>query len=123
MNKFARYMWLILFQSVWFCVEQVNLLFAEERKICDEIFYGVTFNKDLCFAEVTVNSVSMLLSFGDSVAKSKRSPEKIFPLLDMYEVLHELQPEVYNWNSYLQSPISMYWDLRAKDDVKILSFV
>ncbi|CAL9067491.1 exocyst complex component EXO70A1-like [Musa acuminata AAA Group] len=72
----------------------VNLLFAEERKICDQIFYGVTFNKDLCFAEVTVNSVSMLLSFGDSVAKSKRSPEKIFPLLDMYEVLHELQPEI-----------------------------
>ncbi|RRT62219.1 hypothetical protein B296_00040090 [Ensete ventricosum] len=74
----------------------VNLLFAEERKICDQIFYGVAFNSDLCFAEVTVNSVSMLLSFGDSVAKSKRSPEKIFPLLDMYEVLHELQPEVYN---------------------------
>ncbi|RWW48423.1 hypothetical protein BHE74_00045516 [Ensete ventricosum] len=74
----------------------VNLLFAEERKICDQIFYGVAFNTDLCFAEVTVNSVSMLLSFGDSVAKSKRSPEKIFPLLDMYEVLHELRPEVYN---------------------------
>ncbi|WOK97332.1 exocyst complex component EXO70A1-like [Canna indica] len=72
----------------------VNLLFVAERKICDQIFDGITFNKDLCFAEVTVNSVSMLLTFGDSVAKSKTSPEKIFPFLDMYEVLHALQPEV-----------------------------
>lgn len=75
-------------------MEQVNLLFAAERKICDQIFDGITFNKDLCFAEVTVNSVSMLLNFGDSVAKTRRAPEKIFPFLDMYEVLHGLQPEV-----------------------------
>lgn len=41
-----------------------------------------------------MNSVETLLSFGDAVAKSKRSPEKLFVLLDMYEIMHELQPEV-----------------------------
>lgn len=72
----------------------VKLLLAGERKICDQIFDGVNFNKDQCFAELTANSVVTLLSFGDAVAKSKRSPEKLFVLLDMYEVMHELQPEI-----------------------------
>ncbi|WOL11871.1 exocyst complex component EXO70A1-like isoform X2 [Canna indica] len=72
----------------------VKLLFAGERKICDQIFDGTTLNKDQCFADVTSNSVAVLLSFGDAVAKSKRSPEKLFVLLDMYEVLHELHTEI-----------------------------
>ncbi|CAD5195956.1 unnamed protein product [Musa acuminata subsp. malaccensis] len=72
----------------------VKLLFAGERKICDQVFDGTTLNKDQCFAEVTASSVAVLLSFGDAVAKSKRSPEKLFVLLDMYEVLHELHVEI-----------------------------
>ncbi|KAF0895465.1 hypothetical protein E2562_012469 [Oryza meyeriana var. granulata] len=72
----------------------VKLLLAGERKICDQIFDGVNFNKDQCFAELTANSVVTLLSFGDAVAKSKRSPEKLFVLLDMYEVMSELQSEI-----------------------------
>ncbi|CAD6254707.1 unnamed protein product [Miscanthus lutarioriparius] len=72
----------------------VKLLLAGERKICDQIFDGVNFNKGHCFAELTANSVITLFSFGDAVAKSKRSPEKLFVLLDMYEVMRELQPEI-----------------------------
>ncbi|KAJ6825957.1 exocyst complex component EXO70A1-like isoform X1 [Iris pallida] len=73
----------------------VKLLFAAERKICDQIFEGINnVIKDQCFAEVTANSVLMLLSFGEAIAKSKRSPEKLFVLLDMYEIMHELQPEI-----------------------------
>nr|CAB3490967.1 unnamed protein product [Digitaria exilis] len=74
--------------------KQVKLLLAGERKICDQIFDGVNFNKGHCFAELTANSVITLFSFGDAVAKSKRSPEKLFVLLDMYEVMRELQPEI-----------------------------
>ncbi|PIA54369.1 hypothetical protein AQUCO_00900718v1 [Aquilegia coerulea] len=72
----------------------VKLLFAGEWKICDHIFEGNDSLKDQCFAEVTVNSVAMLLSFGDAIAKSKRSPEKLFVLLDMYEIMCELQSEI-----------------------------
>ena len=75
--------------------EQVKLLLAGERKICDQIFEGANFNRDQCFAEMATNSVVTLLSFGDAVAKSKRSPEKLFVLLDMYEVMRELQSEVF----------------------------
>ncbi|KAJ1254473.1 hypothetical protein BS78_K051700 [Paspalum vaginatum] len=74
--------------------DDVKLLLAGERKICDQIFDGVNFNTGHCFAELTANSVITLFSFGDAVAKSKRSPEKLFVLLDMYEVMRELQPEI-----------------------------
>ncbi|KAL5230785.1 hypothetical protein ABZP36_029561 [Zizania latifolia] len=40
------------------------------------------------------SSVMTLLSFGDAVATSEGSPERLFVLLDMYEVMHELQSEV-----------------------------
>ncbi|KAJ4823745.1 hypothetical protein Tsubulata_005567 [Turnera subulata] len=72
----------------------VKLLFAGEKKICDQILDGADNLKDSCFAEVTVNSMSVLLSFGEAIAKSKRSPEKLFVLLDMYEIMRELHPEI-----------------------------
>lgn len=72
----------------------MKLLIAGEKKICDQMLEGIKSLRDQCFAEVTANSVSILLSFGDAIAKSKRSPEKLFVLLDMYEIMRELQPEV-----------------------------
>lgn len=75
-------------------MRKVKLLFAGERKLCDQIFDGAESLKDQCFADVTTNSVSVLLSFGDAIAKSKRSPEKLFVLLDMFEIMRELQSEV-----------------------------
>lgn len=69
-------------------------MFSGERKVCDQIFEGMDSLRDQCFSEVTANSLAMLLSFGDAIAKSKRSPEKLFVLLDMYELMRELQPEV-----------------------------
>ncbi|XP_078164351.1 exocyst complex component EXO70A1-like [Carex rostrata] len=72
----------------------VKLLFAAERQLCNKIFEGIDSLKDECFAEVTSNSLSVLMSFGEAVAKSKRSPEKLFVLLDMYEIMRELQPDI-----------------------------
>ncbi|KAM1079164.1 hypothetical protein ACFX2H_013841 [Malus domestica] len=72
----------------------VKLLFTGEKKICDQIFEGAESLKDPCFAEVTANSVAVLLSFGEAIARSKRSPEKLFVLLDMYEIMRELQSEI-----------------------------
>lgn len=74
---------------------QVELLFAGERTICDQIFKGINSLKERCFAEVTAKSVATLLSFGYAVAKNKGSSEKLFLLLDMYEVMRELKPEVF----------------------------
>ncbi|XP_057470786.1 exocyst complex component EXO70A1-like isoform X3 [Actinidia eriantha] len=72
----------------------VKLLFAGEWKVCNQMFEGIDSLRDVCFAEVTASSVSVLLSFGDAIAKSKRSPEKLFVLLDMYEIMRELHSEI-----------------------------
>lgn len=72
----------------------VKLLFAGERKVCDQMFEGIDSMRDQCFADVTASSVELLLSFGDAIAKSKRSPEKLFVLLDMYEIMRELHSEI-----------------------------
>lgn len=72
----------------------VKLLFAGERKVCDQIFEGFDSQSDQCFADVTASSVSVLLSFGEAIARSKRSPEKLFVLLDMYEIMRELHSEI-----------------------------
>ena len=74
--------------------EQVKLLYAGERIVCDQIFEGFDSLRDQCFGEVTTSNVSVLLSFEDAIAKSKRSPEKLFVLLDMYEIMRELHSKV-----------------------------
>ena len=79
------------------------LLFSGEKKVCDQIFDGMDPLKEQCFSDVIAGSLLMLLSFGDAIAKSKRSPEKLFVLLDMYELMRELQPEVcfFSFNRFL----------------------
>ncbi|KAF5733673.1 exocyst complex component EXO70A1 [Tripterygium wilfordii] len=72
----------------------VKLLFAGEWKVCDQMFEGFDSLRDQCFADVTASSVLVLLSFGEAIARSKRSPEKLFVLLDMYEIMRELHPEI-----------------------------
>ncbi|KAL1331859.1 exocyst complex component EXO70A1 [Arachis duranensis] len=72
----------------------VKLLLTVEKQICDQIFDGFENMRTQCFSEVTASSFVMLLSFGEAVAKSKRSSEKLFVTLDMYETMRELQPEL-----------------------------
>lgn len=75
-------------------MRQVKLLFAGERQLCDQVFECSQSLRDKCFAAITKNSLATLLSFGEAIAMSKRSPEKLFVLLDMYEIMCELQTEV-----------------------------
>ena len=74
--------------------EQVKLLYARERIVCDQIFEDFDSLRDQCFGAVIGSGVSVLLSFGDAIAKSKRSLEKLFVLLDIYEIMHKLHSKV-----------------------------
>ena len=87
------------------CV-QVKLLFAAERKLCDQIWFRLDPHREKCFADVTDSSLHMLLSFGEAIAKSKKTPEKLFVLLDMYETMRDLQPEV---SSIFLCFLLFYW--------------
>eukprot|EP00897_Mesotaenium_endlicherianum_P006653 jgi/Mesen1/6015/ME000306S05280 len=70
------------------------VLFAVERRLCDAIFRNLDPERERCLAETAENAVVVLLSFGEAIARSKRSPEKLFVLLDMYETIRDLLPQV-----------------------------
>eukprot|EP00271_Cylindrocystis_brebissonii_P002985 TRINITY_DN13727_c0_g1_i1.p1 TRINITY_DN13727_c0_g1~~TRINITY_DN13727_c0_g1_i1.p1 ORF type:complete len:660 (-),score=163.46 TRINITY_DN13727_c0_g1_i1:943-2922(-) len=72
----------------------ILVLFAAERKLCEQIFKGLDPIRERTFADAAENGSSMLLSFGEAIARSKRSPEKLFVLLDMYETLQDLMPHI-----------------------------
>ncbi|MED6135330.1 hypothetical protein PIB30_045449 [Stylosanthes scabra] len=69
-------------------------LFATEKEVCNMIFEGFDSLAEQCFAEVTTNSISMLLSVGEANAKILRSPQSFHLLLDMYETMLDLHLEI-----------------------------
>ncbi|MED6135332.1 hypothetical protein PIB30_045451 [Stylosanthes scabra] len=69
-------------------------LFASEREVCNLIFEGFDSLAEHCFAEVTTNSIYMLLSVGEANARILSSPRSFHLLLDMYETMLELHLEI-----------------------------
>ncbi|ESQ43567.1 hypothetical protein EUTSA_v10012863mg [Eutrema salsugineum] len=65
----------------------VRVLLAGESKLCNEIFTGSESSKEVCFNETTKSCVMQLLNFGEAVAIGRRSSEKLFRILDMYDAL------------------------------------
>ncbi|MBA0678538.1 hypothetical protein Goari_019878 [Gossypium aridum] len=65
----------------------VRVLLSGEKRLCDQIFNGFDSIKEICFSETAKGCVMQLLNFGEAVAIGKRSPEKLFRILDMYDVL------------------------------------
>lgn len=49
---------------------------------------------ETCFNDIAKGTMMHLLSFGEAIAISRRSPEKLFKVLDMYEALRDLLPEL-----------------------------
>ncbi|MBA0582501.1 exocyst complex component EXO70B1 [Gossypium raimondii] len=65
----------------------VRVLLSGEKRLCDQIFNGFDSIKEICFSETAKGCVMQLLNFGEAVAIGKRSSEKLFRILDMYDVL------------------------------------
>ncbi|KAL2934493.1 Exocyst complex component EXO70B1 [Bienertia sinuspersici] len=69
----------------------VRVLLTGEKRLCELIFDGADSDliRDVCFVETAKGCVLQLLNFGEAVAIGKRSPEKLFRILDMYEALDD----------------------------------
>lgn len=72
----------------------VNVFFSSERKLCERIFADLPSVSETCFGELAKGTIFELLSFGEAVAISRRAPEKLFKILDMYETLRDRIPEI-----------------------------
>ncbi|KAG6589389.1 Exocyst complex component EXO70B1, partial [Cucurbita argyrosperma subsp. argyrosperma] len=72
----------------------VRLILVGEKRLCDQIFSGANESQEICFNETAKGCVMQLLNFGEAVAIGKRSPEKLFRILDMYDALAGVLPHL-----------------------------
>ncbi|CAI5459405.1 unnamed protein product, partial [Closterium sp. Yama58-4] len=73
---------------------QMMLVFPLERELCYQVFAGLDPHREISYAEMGDRGLSLLLSFGEAIASSQKSPEKLFVLLDMYETIRDSMPMV-----------------------------
>ncbi|XP_022751844.1 exocyst complex component EXO70B1-like [Durio zibethinus] len=66
-----------------------NVYFSGERKLAETIFSDYPSLSDSLFSNLTRGVFIQLLNFAEAVAISKRSTEKLFKFLDMYETLRD----------------------------------
>ncbi|GLT27201.1 hypothetical protein SLA2020_022180 [Shorea laevis] len=74
--------------------ECTTLLFSSERKLAEEIFADSPSISSSLFINLTRGLVIQFLNFAESVAMTKRSADKLFKYLDMYETLRDSLPAI-----------------------------
>ena len=72
----------------------VRILLWGEKRLCDQAFSGSDLIKEVCFTETAKGCVMQLLNFGEAVSIGKRSSEKLFRILDMYDALADVLPDL-----------------------------
>ncbi|XP_073140781.1 exocyst complex component EXO70B1-like [Henckelia pumila] len=80
--------WIPAFRSV------VRGLLSEEKRLCEQIFSGSDWIKEVCFLETCKGCVMQFLNFGEAVAIGRRSAENLLTVLDMYEELSAVTPDL-----------------------------
>ncbi|PHT24462.1 hypothetical protein CQW23_35810 [Capsicum baccatum] len=72
----------------------VRIYLVSEKWLSDQIFSELEAVSSVCFAEASKASILQLLNFGEAIAIGPHQPEKLIRILDMYEVLADLIPDI-----------------------------
>nr|XP_043617366.1 exocyst complex component EXO70A1-like [Erigeron canadensis] len=72
----------------------VRVLFASEKRLCQQIFQGLHSLDDACFAETVKAPAAQLFNFAEAISISRRAPEKLFKILDLHDTLIDLLPDI-----------------------------
>ncbi|XP_076930147.1 exocyst complex component EXO70A1-like isoform X1 [Bidens hawaiensis] len=98
----------------------IRVLFASEKKLCKQIFEDLGMGTDLtdltahghgavksvksvkclvvvgdvCFMETVKSPANQLFNFAEAISISRRSPEKLFKILDLYDSMLDLLPDI-----------------------------
>ena len=65
-----------------------------ERQLCEHVLRDLEPHTGRAFTELSEHITSTLFAFGEAVARTKKTPEKLSVLLDMYETMRNLMPQV-----------------------------
>jgi hypothetical protein len=71
-----------------------RILIPSERRLCDRVFDGLAPFGDLAFVAAVRTQALQLISFGDAISASSRAPERLFRVVDMYEAVRDLLPDL-----------------------------
>ncbi|KAJ7971759.1 Exocyst subunit Exo70 family protein [Quillaja saponaria] len=74
--------------------KQSEPLFSSERKLAESVFADYPSLSMSLFSNLARGVAIQLLNFAEGVAMTKRSAEKLFKFLDMYETLHDIIPRM-----------------------------
>ncbi|KAL2935358.1 Exocyst complex component EXO70E2 [Bienertia sinuspersici] len=73
----------------------VQVYFLAEKRLCNEIVgKSDELPASVCLTNITKSSMTCLFNFGHAMALGPHTPEKLFYLLDMYEVLAEVKEQI-----------------------------
>ncbi|XP_030483907.2 exocyst complex component EXO70E2 [Cannabis sativa] len=72
----------------------VRVYLASEKLLCDQIFGELGSISSVCFVELSKTSMLQLLNFAEAMSIGPQKPEKLIRIIDMYEVLADLIPEI-----------------------------
>ncbi|KAK9056563.1 hypothetical protein SSX86_023925 [Deinandra increscens subsp. villosa] len=73
----------------------VRVLFASEKRLCQLIFEDLgTDADDACFMETVKAPAIQLFNFAEAISISRRSPEKLFKILDLHDAVVDLLPDI-----------------------------
>ncbi|KAK7304695.1 hypothetical protein VNO77_42581 [Canavalia gladiata] len=72
----------------------IRVYLASEKRLCKHILGDFGSFYQFSFSEISQSFMLHLLNFGEAVAMGTHTPEKLFCLLDMYEVLEHLAVDV-----------------------------
>ncbi|KAF5770320.1 putative exocyst complex component Exo70, cullin repeat-like-containing domain superfamily [Helianthus annuus] len=73
----------------------VKTLFHGERVLCDQVFASSDSIREACYTDITKEGALILFGFPEIVAKnSKKAPERIFRMLDMYTAIADRWPDI-----------------------------
>ncbi|XP_058080510.1 exocyst complex component EXO70E2-like [Magnolia sinica] len=80
----------------WICGMKifVRVYLASEKRLSDKIFGAFGSVSQSCFIDSSKGLMLQLLSFSQAITISPHSPKKIFRLLDMYDGLADLLPNI-----------------------------
>ncbi|KAH0450507.1 hypothetical protein IEQ34_021199 [Dendrobium chrysotoxum] len=74
----------------------VRILLTEEKRLSELIFAISDDIKEECFTGAAKPCILQILNFGDAISICHRSSEKLFRILDMYEALGNVIPELHS---------------------------
>ncbi|XP_044509153.1 exocyst complex component EXO70H1-like [Mangifera indica] len=80
----------------------VKTLFSGEKVLCDHVLSASDTIRESCFSHITEEGAMNLFRFPEFIAKGKKSQEKIFRQMELYEALTDLWPEIeliFNYDS------------------------